>query len=126
MAEITIQVGDEQFDATLEEAGAPETVRQILAALPIEAVAMTWGDEIYFDIPVAMGEENAVETVHKGDLGYWPAGQCFCIFFGMTPMSASEDRIKPASAVNPIGRIDNADALKQHGAGESVRITLAR
>jgi len=126
MAGIKIQVGDEQFDATLDEQSAPETVRQILAALPIEAAARTWGEEIYFDIPVAMGEENAVETVRKGDLGYWPAGQCFCIFFGMTPMSASEDQIKPASAVNPIGRIENADALKQHGAGEPVRITLAQ
>ena len=122
MAEIKIQVGDEEFDATLTEQTAPETVKKILAALPIESTAKTWGDEIYFEIPVSTGEENGVETVKKGDLGYWPAGECFCIFFGRTPMSTSEDEIKPASAVNPIGRIENPDALKNHRAGETVRI----
>lgn len=125
MAKIKIRVGDEEFDASLTEQGAPETVKRILAALPIEATAMTWGEEIYFEIPVTMDEENAVETVKKGDLGYWPAGTCFCIFFGRTPLTRSEDEIKPASAVNVIGRIENADALKKHHAGEPVRITAA-
>ncbi len=125
MAEIKIQVGDEVFDAVLTEDSAPETVGKILEALPIEARANTWGEEIYFSIPVETGEENAVATVNKGDLGYWPAGNGFCIFFGKTPMSQSEDEIRPASPVNPIGRIENPDALKKHGAGETVRITLA-
>ena len=124
MAKIRIQVGDEEFDATLTEETAPETVRKILAALPIESMAKTWGEEIYFEIPVTIGAENARETVSKGDLGYWPAGECFCIFFGKTPMTTSEDDIKPASAVNVIGRIENPDALKNHRAGEPVRITL--
>ncbi len=123
MAKIKIQVGEEEFDATLTEESAPETVRKILNALPIESAAQTWGEEIYFEIPVSMAEENAVSTVSKGDLGYWPAGECFCIFFGKTPMTTSEDQIKPASPVNPIGRIENPDALKKHSAGEPVRIT---
>lgn len=125
MAKIRITVGDEEFDATLDEDGAPETVAKIVEALPIESTASTWGEEIYFEIPVQVGEENAVETVSKGDLGYWPAGACFCLFFGKTPMTQSEDAIKPASAVNPIGRVENPDALKKHSAGEAVRIEKA-
>jgi hypothetical protein len=123
MAKIRIQVGREEFDATLTEETAPETVSKILAALPIASSAKRWGEEIYFEIPVSMGEENAVDTVRKGDLGYWPEGECFCIFFGKTPMTTSEDEIKPASAVNPIGCIENPDALNKHRAGETVTIT---
>ena len=126
MAKIRIQVGDEAFEAVLSEHSAPETVRKILEALPIQSAARTWGEEIYFEIPVSMSEENAVETVSKGDLGYWPEGECFCIFFGKTPVSISEGEIKPASPVNPIGRIENPDALKSHAAGEPVRITLTQ
>jgi len=125
MARIKIQVGDEEFDAALTEGTAPETVSRILAALPIESTAKTWGEKIYFEIPVSMGKENAVDTVGKGDLGYWPEGECFCIFFGKTPMTTSEDEIKPASAVNPIGRIENPDALKAHRAGETAQIVPA-
>jgi hypothetical protein len=123
MAKIVIQVDDEEFDATLDEQSAPETVRRILDALPIEAKASTWGEEIYFSIPVEAGLENGVETVRVGDLGYWPDGSAFCIFFGKTLISASLDEIKPASAVNPIGRIEDAEELKRHSAGETVRIT---
>ena len=125
MARINIQVGDEEFHATLDEKGAPETVQKILKALPIQAGANTWGEEIYFEIPVRMGEENAVETVSVGDLGYLPEGHCFCNIYGKTPITVSEDRVKPASAVNPIGRIENPAALKKHKRGETVRITLA-
>ena len=125
MARIQITVGDEPFDAVLDEQGAPRTVAAILAALPIEAEALTWGEEIYFEIPVAMGEENAVDTVQVGDLGYWPAGSCFCLFFGRTPMTESLPAVKPAGPVNPIGRIERPEALKEHGAGEKVRLERA-
>ena len=67
-------------------------------ALPIEASASTWGDEIYFGIPVAAGEEMGQEVVELGDLGYWPPGSAFCMFFGPTPMSRG-DEIRPASPV---------------------------
>jgi hypothetical protein len=123
MEKIVILVGDEGFDATLDEQSAPETVRRILDALPIEAKASTWGEEIYFSIPVDATLENGVETLRVGDLGYWPDGSAFCIFFGKTPVTKSLDEIKPASAVTPIGRIENAEELKKHSAGETVRIT---
>ena len=81
------------------------TAQAIWAALPIEATGNTWGDEIYFGIPVHLGEENGQEVVTLGDLGYWPPGNAFCIFFGPTPMSRGNE-IRPASAVNVLGKIE--------------------
>ncbi len=123
--QIVIDVGGEQFSAHLSESRAPETVQRILEALPLRAAARTWGAEIYFEIPVEAGEENAVAAVQKGDLAYWPQGRCFCIFYGKTPMSSSEDVIVPASPVNVVGAIDDYEALRDHGAGEEVAIRLA-
>ena len=61
--------------------------------------------EIYFSIPVESGlDENAKEKVELGDLGYWPAGKAFCIFFGPTPMSGPGEII-PASSVNIVGKV---------------------
>jgi hypothetical protein len=125
MTDILIQIGDEEFRAKLSSDRSPGTVREIVAALPIKSVARTWGDEIYFDIPVQVAAENAQATVHKGDLGYWPDGSCFCIFYGKTPMSKSEDAIIPASPVNVIGTIENPQGLKKHRGGEQVVIKPA-
>jgi hypothetical protein len=83
----------------------PITVQALWDSLPIEARANTWGDEIYFSIPVETEAENPKEVVEMGDLGYWPPGSAFCIFFGPTPASRG-DEIRPASPVNVIGRID--------------------
>ncbi len=81
------------------------TARAIMEALPIRAVARTWGDEIYFPIQVTEGlDETAREVVEPGDIGYWPTGKAFCIFFGPTPMSQGGE-IRPASAVNVVGKI---------------------
>jgi len=126
MAEIVIQVGGEEFHGELNDEHAPHTVQQIIEALPLEGETRQWGDEIYFDIPVEAGEENAVERVSKGDLGYWPAGNCLCIFYGKTPMSPSEEEIVPASAVNLVGRVADPDGFKQHSAGEQVVVRLAQ
>ena len=125
MEKIVIEVGGESFDAELDEERAPGTVRAILEALPIEGRANTWGEEIYFRIPVDIGPENGVERVQVGDLGYWPDGSAFCLFFGRTPVSPSADDIRPASAVNPIGRVHNPEGLKRHRDGEPVRISAA-
>jgi hypothetical protein len=81
------------------------TARKVKEALPIRASISTWGDEIYFAIPVEEGlDSTAREEVDLGDLGYWPSGKAFCIFFGPTPVSPP-DKIVPASAVNIIGRV---------------------
>ena len=122
MADVIIEVGGEPFAARLTDERSPETVRLILDALPIESVARQWGDEIYFEIPVKAGLENGVDKVSMGDLGYWPEGRCFCIFYGPTPMSRSAEEIIPASAVNIVGSIEDPGALKTHAAGEAVVI----
>ncbi len=121
---IKIEIGGEEFKATLTKESSQRTVEKIVETLPIESEAKKWGDEIYFDIPVDMEEENAKEFVKKGDLGYWPAGKALCIFYGKTPISESEEKIKPASAVNIVGKIEEPDRLKriEHKEGEKILI----
>jgi hypothetical protein len=99
------------------------TADAIWAALPLEATCNLWGDEIYFTIPVSLGlDRHAKEIVEKGDLGYWPDGPAFCIFFGPTPIS-SAGVIKPASAVNIFGRvIGNPEVFKQVPSRAPVRV----
>jgi uncharacterized protein len=98
---IRITAGATSVQAELNDS---KTAAAIAAALPIEAKAQTWGDEIYFDIGLELRAESPKEVVALGDLGYWPPGQAFCIFFGPTPMSRG-DEIRPASAVNVVGRV---------------------
>ena len=101
-----------------------KTADAIWDALPIEAKAQTWGDEIYFGIPVRAEADRAKEVVALGDLGYWPPGDAFCIFFGPTPASRG-DEIRPASPVNVVGRVDgDATVFKKVRAG--TRVTLER
>lgn len=80
------------------------TASAVWDALPIQANGSTWGDEVYFRIPVEAELENGQEVVELGDLGYWPPGQAFCLFFGPTPASQG-DEIRPASEVTVIGKI---------------------
>ena len=98
---IRITAGSVSVQAELNDS---ETAAAIAAALPIQARGQTWGDEIYFDIGLALAPEAPREVVQMGDLGYWPPGQAFCIFFGPTPMSRG-DEIRPASPVNVVGRV---------------------
>ena len=100
----------------------PKTTEAIWNALPFEASANTWGDEIYFSIPVEVGEENAQETVEMGDLGYWPPGTAMCIFFGPTPMSKGNE-IRPASLVNVFGKIPvDPKVFKKVRSGSKIRV----
>jgi uncharacterized protein len=99
---IKISVGPLTVEATLNDT---VTAKKIAAVLPIRSTFSTWGDEIYFGIPVtAELEAEAQEVVQVGDLGYWPPGKAFCIFFGQTPAS-QPGKIMPVSAVNVIGRV---------------------
>jgi hypothetical protein len=116
---IRISAGPVTVDAELNDS---RTAAAIAASLPIEARAQTWGDEIYFDIGQALPAESSREVVDLGDLGYWPPGQAFCIFFGPTPMSRG-DEIRPASAVNVVGRVvGDARAFARVRSGARVRI----
>jgi hypothetical protein len=100
---MTIRIGTLVMEAELNDT---PTARKVAAALPIRTSFNTWGDEIYFAIPVDAGlDDSAREVVEIGDLGYWPTGKAFCIFFGQTPVS-QPGKIMPASAVNIIGRVE--------------------
>ncbi len=114
---VRITAGAVHVTATLNDT---VTAGLVWDALPFEAPAGIWGDEIYFAIPVEVGEEQAVEVVEMGAVAYWPPGAALCLFFGPTPMSRG-DEIRPASAVNILGSIDGDPAiLKQVGPGEVV------
>ncbi|MBI3080542.1 MAG: hypothetical protein HYY89_04105 [candidate division NC10 bacterium] len=117
---IRIRAGTVTAEATLT---ATPTAEKIWSALPLTARVSTWGDEIYFSIPVqAPLERDAREVVSTGDLGYWPPGTAFCIFFGPTPASTG-DEIRPASAVNVIGRVlGDPTVFKQVRSG--IQVTL--
>ena len=83
----------------------------------------TWGEEIYFEIPVKSTlDETAKEVVEKGELGYWPTGKAFCIFFGPTPASQG-DEIRPASAVNIVGKVEcDVDVFKSIQDGMVIKL----
>ena len=117
MPRIRITAGDVVAFAELSETSTAEAIWN---ALPMEALANTWGDEIYFSIPVHLEEENAQEVVEKGDLGYWPPGNAFCVFFGRTPASRG-DEIRPASPVNVVGHLEgDPSVFKKVRSGEKV------
>ncbi len=100
----------------------PVTAKAILEALPLRGQANTWGEEIYFMIPVDGDVENSKVVVELGDLAFWPPGTAFCIFFGRTPASKG-DEIRPASEVNVFGRIiGDPKVFKRVRGGEEVTI----
>jgi hypothetical protein len=120
MKKITIRVGEVVVEAELNDSASAEAIWQ---ALPLEGSANTWGEEIYFRIPVSEGvEPDAKEVVQLGDLGYWPQGEAFCIFFGATPISGPGE-IRPASAVNIVGRlVSDPELLLSVTSGTPVRV----
>jgi hypothetical protein len=117
---ITITAGKARFQAQLNDTA---TALAIMEALPIEARANRWGGEIYFSIPVeAPLETGAREVLQPGEIGYWPPGSAFCVFFGRTPASEGEE-IRAASAVNIVGRVEGSlDEL--WNVPDGVKITL--
>ena len=99
--DVLIQIDDVSLEGALNDT---KTARAVWDALPFEAQANMWGEEIYFAIPVKLELENGQEVVQVGDLGYWPPGNAFCIFFGPTPVSRGKE-IRPASAVTVLGKV---------------------
>lgn len=114
---IRIKAGRIEMSAELNES---KTASLIWDALPIKTKVNTWGDEIYFSIPVKAELDNPKEVVEKGDLGYWPPESAFCIFFGPTPISKGNE-IRPASGVNLVGRLLGApQEFKKVSSGERI------
>lgn len=119
---ITISAGDTSISAELNNS---PTADEIWRALPIEGTANTWGDEIYFEIPVIINEEpDARADVEVGDLGYWPSGHAFCVFFGPTPVS-SDEKPRAASPVNIFGRVVG-DVTQLRNIRSGTRVSVIR
>ncbi len=104
---ILISTEQVEMEATLNNS---KTASLIWDNLPLSGIVNTWGDEIYFSIPVEASSEDAVDVVELGDIAYWPEGKCFCIFFGQTPASTAME-IKPAGPVNLLGRLEGEPEL---------------
>ena len=123
MNRITISAGEVSLPAELNDS---PIARQVWEALPIEGRANIWGDEIYFEIPVVADQAaDARAEVEVGELGYWPVGHAFCIFFGPTPVSTDE-RPRAYSPVNILGRVlGDATGFRAVRGGERVRLTRA-
>ena len=123
MEKITITV--ENLSLTAELLDTP-TAWKLWDALPLEGSAHVWGDEIYFDIALTIDlEPDARENVQVGELGYWPAGPAFCIFFGPTPVS-TDGQPRAYSPVNVFGQVNgDAKQLKQVTDGAAIRVTRA-
>ena len=121
-SDIRITVGNVVLEAELNDT---QTAGSVWDALPIEGNGNTWGNEIYFQIPVEGELEDPKEVVELGDLGYWPPGNAFCLFFGLTPASQG-DEIRPASEVTVIGKIKgDSTVLRSVSSGTLVILEVA-
>jgi hypothetical protein len=126
-SDVRIVLENGELPASLDDS---PTAVAIGGALPLEGTANRWGDEIYFTIPVQVEEApNARQDMDVGELGYWPVGAAFCIFFGPTPVSDGSTP-RAYSNVNPFGRIDAdesaiREALSQVENGQVVRVESA-
>ena len=120
---ITITINDVKMSAELNDSN---TAQSIWDALPIEGRVNTWGYEVYFSIPVNAELENAKDVVSEGDLGYWPPGSAFCIFFGTTPVSRGNE-IRAASPVNIFGKIiGDSKVFKKASSGAKIIIEKSK
>jgi len=107
------------------ELNSSPTARQVWEALPIEGRANTWGDEIYFEIPVSAAQAlDARADVAVGELGYWPVGRAFCIFFGPTPVSIGAEP-RAYSPVNILGRVPG-DATRFRAVQDGDAVAIER
>ena len=121
MPRIRFAFGALTLDAEL--LGTP-TARAIAAALPISSSTLTWGEEVYFEIPVRLApESDARAVVVPGEIAYWPQGHCIAIGYGRTPISkGNETRL--ASPCNIFARaLGDVKALAKVKAGASVKVT---
>ena len=91
---------------------SPRTADSILRGLPLEGMSAIWQEEVYFDIPIKMGNEKSSPKVEQGDIAYWPMGSAFCIFWGET---------QPYSPVNIIGKVTkNLELFKDVKSGTKI------
>jgi hypothetical protein len=121
MPRIRFDFGALTLDAELLDT---PTAKAIAAALPFETEAMTWGDEVYFEIPVRVKREaEARAVVTPGEVAYWPEGPAIALGFGPTPISKG-DECRLASPCNIFGQLlGDVKLLKTVRAGSTVKVT---
>ena len=116
---VLLRAGEIEAEAQLNDT---RTAQAIWGALPLKGHINLWGDEIYFSIPLSLQLEAGQDVVSIGDLGYWPARNAFCIFFGPTPVSSSGE-IRAASQVAVFGKvIGDATVFKKVSSGTEMKI----
>ncbi len=104
-----------------------KTARKLLKILPVRSRINTWGDEIYFSVPLDLDIENGIEIVDEGTVAFWPPGSAMCVFFGPTPASVTE-KPQAASPVSVIGFLtDESDIefLRNVKDGDTVSVENA-
>jgi hypothetical protein len=108
----------------LFELNDSRTAEAIWLALPFEAYVNVWGEEIYFEIPVDTGRENARKVMRVGEVAYWPEGKALCFFFGPTPVSKGLEPVA-INPVNPVGMVvSEIAALKE--IGDRIHVVLEK
>lgn len=122
--QIQIQISDITLTATLRDT---PTAKAILSALPIESRAQTWGEEVYFSVPVSVElEPEARDVVQAGEIAFWIEGSCIAIGFGPTPISQG-DEIRLAARTNIwADTTDDVRQLKTVRAGDPIHIKVLK
>ncbi len=123
MARIRFDFGTITLDAELLDT---PTAHAVAAALPITGSALTWGEEVYFEIPVKVArEQGARAVVTPGEIAYWPDGHCIALGFGRTPISQG-DECRLASPCNIFAKaLGDVKALAKVRGGTQVKVTAA-
>jgi uncharacterized protein len=95
---------------------APRTIDTIVRKLPLEGRAALYKEEIYFEIPIKMGEEKAKSAVEEGTIAFWPMGSALCVFYGKS---------QPYSPVSILGKVtSNLELFKQIKSGLTIKVQL--
>lgn len=117
MKKIVVTCRDFEVEAELLELKRPKTCEAIWQALPFEAEAEIWKEEVYFEIPVKIPPENPTPKTKAGDVSYWPEGPGFCIFFGKS---------QPISPVNTFARIRSGiEKFRKVKSGDRIEVRKA-
>jgi hypothetical protein len=121
MARIRFEFGALTLDAELLDT---PTARAIAAALPVSSSAMTWGEEVYFEVPLKVErEQGARAVVTPGEIAYWPDGHCIALGFGRTPISQG-DECRLASPCNIFAKaLGDVKALAKVRGGTKIKVT---